>query len=132
MVKNSLANAGDTRDACSIPGLGRSPGEGKNAAHSGILAWEVPWERSLAGYSPWGRKEPDVTDCTHKQKRIRSELPFSLHPIQFSQCSIFLWSNILPPVSTPSLLATVTNVSYHPLFSPSPSTGGESLEGLGG
>ena len=72
MVKNSLANAGDTRDACSISGLGRSPGEGKNAAHSSIIAWEVPWERSLAGYSPWGRKEPDVTDCTHKQKRIRS------------------------------------------------------------
>ena len=28
MVKNSLANAGNTRDAGSIHGLGRSPGEG--------------------------------------------------------------------------------------------------------
>ena len=28
MVKNPCANAGDTRDAGSIPGLGRSPGEG--------------------------------------------------------------------------------------------------------
>ena len=28
MVKNLPANAGDTRDASSIPGLGRSPGEG--------------------------------------------------------------------------------------------------------
>ena len=28
MVKNLLANAGDVRDAGSIPGLGRSPGEG--------------------------------------------------------------------------------------------------------
>ena len=27
-VKNSTANAGDTRDAGSIPGSGRSPGEG--------------------------------------------------------------------------------------------------------
>ena len=27
-VKNSPANAGDIRDAGSIPGLGRSPGEG--------------------------------------------------------------------------------------------------------
>ena len=26
VVKNSLANAGDLRDASSIPGLGRSPG----------------------------------------------------------------------------------------------------------
>ena len=28
VVKNSLANAGDLRDTVSIPGLGRSPGEG--------------------------------------------------------------------------------------------------------
>ena len=28
MVKNLPANAGDTRDVGSIPGLGRSPGEG--------------------------------------------------------------------------------------------------------
>ena len=28
MVKNLLANAGDSTDAGSIPGLGRSPGEG--------------------------------------------------------------------------------------------------------
>ena len=28
MVKNLPANAGDTRDASSIPGPGRSPGEG--------------------------------------------------------------------------------------------------------
>ena len=28
MVKNSPANAGDIRDEDSIPGLGRSPGEG--------------------------------------------------------------------------------------------------------
>ena len=27
MVKNSPANAGDTRDEGSVPGLGRSPGE---------------------------------------------------------------------------------------------------------
>ena len=29
MVKNPSANTGDTRDAGSIPGLGRSPGEVK-------------------------------------------------------------------------------------------------------
>jgi len=28
VVKNPLANAGDIREVCSIPGLGRSPGEG--------------------------------------------------------------------------------------------------------
>ena len=30
------------RSLASIPGLGRSPGEGK-ATHSSILAWRIPW-----------------------------------------------------------------------------------------
>ena len=37
--KESACNAGDLG---SIPGLGRSPGEGK-ATHSSILAWGIPW-----------------------------------------------------------------------------------------
>ena len=37
--KESACNAGDLG---SIPGLGRSPGEGK-ATHSSILAWRIPW-----------------------------------------------------------------------------------------
>ena len=24
------------------------------ATHSNILVWEIPWQRSLVGYSPWG------------------------------------------------------------------------------
>ena len=38
MVNNPLANAGDIRDVDSIPGSGRSPGEGM-ATHSSTLAW---------------------------------------------------------------------------------------------
>ena len=38
-VKVSVSNAGDLG---SIPGLGRSPGEG-NATYSSILAWRIPW-----------------------------------------------------------------------------------------
>ena len=44
MVKNPPANAGDERDACSITGSGRSPGEGM-ATHSSILAWRMPMDR---------------------------------------------------------------------------------------
>ena len=40
-VKNPPANAGDSGDLGSIPGLGRSSGEGK-ATHSSILAAEIP------------------------------------------------------------------------------------------
>ena len=39
VVNNPPASAGDVG---SIPGSGRSPGEG-NSNHSTILAWEIPW-----------------------------------------------------------------------------------------
>ena len=39
MAKNLPANAGDIRDAGSIPGLGRSPGGG----HGNPLAWKILW-----------------------------------------------------------------------------------------
>ena len=30
--------------------------EKEMAARSSILAWEIPWTRSLVGYRPWGYK----------------------------------------------------------------------------
>ena len=30
--------------------------EKEMATHSSILAWRIPWQRSLMGYSPWGHK----------------------------------------------------------------------------
>ena len=35
------------------------------ATHSSIHAWKIPWQRSLAGYNPWGRKELDANENTH-------------------------------------------------------------------
>ena len=32
------------------------------ATHSSILAWEIPWTEEPGGYSPWVRKELDVTE----------------------------------------------------------------------
>ena len=31
------------------------------ATHSSILTWRAHGDRSLVGYSPWGRKESDTT-----------------------------------------------------------------------
>ena len=42
VVKNLPANAGDSRDLDSIPGLGRSSGV-EMAVHLSILAWKIPW-----------------------------------------------------------------------------------------
>ena len=41
------------------------PLEGGKATHSSILAWRIQnphGQRSLADYSPWGRKEFGITD----------------------------------------------------------------------
>ena len=37
------------------------PLEKGTATHSSILAWRIPWTGSLAGYSPQGCKELDIT-----------------------------------------------------------------------
>ena len=41
------------------------PWEKEMATHSSILAWKIPWMEELAGYSPWGRKESDMTEQLH-------------------------------------------------------------------
>ena len=40
------------------------PLEKEMATHSSILAWEIPGQRSLGGYSPRSRKESDMTKHT--------------------------------------------------------------------
>ena len=45
-----------------ILSLGREdPLEKEMATHSSILAWESHAQGRLAGSSPWGRKESDMT-----------------------------------------------------------------------
>ena len=31
------------------------------ATHSSIIAWKIPWTEEPVGYSPWGRKESDMS-----------------------------------------------------------------------
>ena len=50
---NPPANAGDTRDMGSIPGWGRSL-EKEMAAHSSILAREIPWTAEPVGLQSKG------------------------------------------------------------------------------
>ena len=59
VVNNPPANEEDTRDGVSIPGLGRSPGEGNgNTLQYSCL------ENSMD--RPWGHKESDMTErLTH-------------------------------------------------------------------
>ena len=56
--KESACNAGDLG---SIPGLGRSPGGGHGSPLQYSCLENPHGQRRLAGYSPWGRTESDMT-----------------------------------------------------------------------
>ena len=49
-----------------VQSLGQEdPLEKEMATHSSTLAWKIHGQRSLVGYSPWGRKESDTTERLH-------------------------------------------------------------------
>ena len=58
------------------PLVQEDPLQEEMATHSGILVWEVG-RRSLAGYSPWGRKESDTTEWPSTHARPRQLWPHS-------------------------------------------------------
>ena len=60
-VKASACNAGELG---SIPGLGRSPGEG-NGNPLQYSCLKIPWTEELVGYTPQGSKELDTTEWLH-------------------------------------------------------------------
>ena len=64
VVTNAPASAGNRRDVGSIPGSGRSPGEGNDNPLQYSCLENPHGQRSLAGYSPWGCKESDMTEST--------------------------------------------------------------------
>ena len=73
VLKNLSANAGNLRVASLIPGSGRSPkgGHGNPLQYSCL---ENPHgQRSLAGFSPWDRKELDVTEWLSTIQDIKGE-----------------------------------------------------------
>ena len=52
-------------DLGSIPGSGRSAGEGNGNPLQYYCLEKSHGQRSLVGYSPWGRKETDTTERLH-------------------------------------------------------------------
>ena len=57
--KESDCNSGDVG---SIPGFGKSPGEGNGQPTPAFMPGEFHGQRSLGGYSPRGHKESDTTE----------------------------------------------------------------------
>ena len=64
VVKNPPASIGEIRDVSLISWLGRSPGRGNGNTLQYCLENSVD-RGALGGYSPWGGKEPDMTEQIH-------------------------------------------------------------------
>ena len=63
--------------------LGREdPLEKEMAMHSSTLAWKIPWTEEPGSYSPWGRKELDMTERLHFTSWCKVLSTLSLHVIQ--------------------------------------------------
>ena len=60
--KESTCNVEDAGDKGLIPGLERSSGVGNGNLLQYSCLERFHGQRSLAGYSPWGRKELDMTE----------------------------------------------------------------------
>ena len=69
VVKNQPANAGDVG---SIPGSGRSPGEG-NGNPLQYSCWEILWTEEPGGLQSMGSQESDITERlnNNNKKMIR-------------------------------------------------------------
>ena len=69
---------GNARHVGSVPGLGRSPGEGNSSQHSCL---GNPVDRALAGRSPWGCEELDATGDSQRQLHAVQQIPERAHLI---------------------------------------------------
>ena len=65
-----------------IPGLGSSPGGGHGSPFQYFCLENPHGQRSLAGYSPWSRKESDTTERlnTHKHTHTCIDPSYLLGP----------------------------------------------------
>ena len=84
VVKNPPSNPGDIRDVGSIDVLGRSSGEGNGNPFQYSCLENPHRQRSLAGYSPWGCRESDMTEATQirSDQISRSVVSDSLRPYE--------------------------------------------------
>ena len=97
-AKVSTCNAGDPG---LIPVSGRSPGEGNGYPLQYSCLENPHRQRSLDGYSPWGRKESDMTErlstlCMGRCSSLGSLKSFLSHASPLSGASILQFDFSLP------------------------------------
>ena len=88
----SVYNVGDPG---SSPGLGRSLGEGNGNPLQYYCLEKSHGQRSLVGYSLWGRKESDTTEQLHVLATVNSAAVNTGVHISF-QIRLFVFSRYIP------------------------------------
>ena len=88
-------------DSDSIPGSGRSPGDG-NATHSSILAWRIPWVEEPGRLQSMGSRRVGYAQATSnftftsvKQQILFVRVRKSLSWIGLAENNQFLWISLL-------------------------------------
>ena len=113
MVKNTPVSAGDTRDVGSIPGLGKSPGEGNdNSLQYSCL--ENSTDRGAWQASPHGVSESDKRPSTHTHTHTRQG--------EFTVMLLRLTLQVLEHDFSNSLLIVLIFYSTNPENVPDPAT----------
>ena len=80
--KESTCTAGDLS---SIPGLGRSPGGGRDNPTTVFLPGESHGQKSLVVYSPWGYKWSDMAERPLKKNGLH-KIPERGWPVGAGVC----------------------------------------------
>ena len=99
VVKNLPANAGDARNLGSIPGVGRSPGEG-NGNPLCTLAWKIPWTEKTGGLQSMGLQRAGHDRATSLYLTLHCHSDFKT----FSSCeskTLYLLNNNPFPLPLP-------------------------------
>ena len=92
-VKHPPVNEGDARDVGLILGLGRSSGVGNGNPLQYSCLEDPHGQRSLAGYSPWGRTESDTTEHVLHSLQTDTDALY-LSALQFLPAQHFTLNNL--------------------------------------
>jgi len=88
-------SACNVEDLGLIPGLGESPGRGHGSSLQYSCLEKPHGQRSLAGYSPWGCKESDMTEWlnthTHMHPNMHHSIIFNGQDMEMTQIPTKRW-----------------------------------------
>ena len=90
MVKNPPAHAGDARDGGSILEVEKITWSRKWQSALIFLPGEPHGQRSLVGYSPWGCKESDAAEHTHRHSKRRARF----HILESEPAGVTAYTNL--------------------------------------